>query len=74
MRRFRLTEPLVMLATVLQWLVLAAFTGAVVGLGCTIFLRALFATGGHANAAPRWMLALVLPLGGFANGLLLRYG
>jgi len=69
MRRFRMTEPLVMLATVL-----AAFTGAVVGLGCTIFLRALFATGGHANAAPRWMLALVLPLGGFANGLLLRYG
>ncbi|HTI97139.1 MAG TPA: chloride channel protein [Rudaea sp.] len=74
MRRFRLTEPLVMLATVLQWLVLATATGAVVGLGCTIFLRALFATEGHAYAAPWWMLALALPLGGFANGLLLHYG
>jgi H+/Cl- antiporter ClcA len=74
MRRFRLTEPLLMLATVAQWLVLATVTGAVVGVGCTIFLRALFATEGHAYAAPWWLLALVLPLGGFANGLLLHYG
>ncbi|KZC35450.1 MULTISPECIES: chloride channel protein [Rhodanobacter] len=74
MRRFCLTEPLVMLVTVLQWLVLAIFTGALVGAGCTLFLRALFATEGHAYAAPWWVLALALPLGGLANGLLLHYG
>ena len=74
MRRFRLTEPLVMLATVLQWLVLSTLTGAVVGAGCTLFLRALFATEGHVYAAPWWVLALALPLGGLANGLLLHYG
>ena len=74
MRRFRLTEPLVMLATVVQWLVLSTFTGAVVGAGCTLFLRALFATEGHVYAVPWWVLAVALPLGGLANGLLLHYG
>lgn len=74
MRRFQFTESLVMLATVLQWLVLATLTGALVGAGCTVFLRALFATEGHVYAAPWWMLALLLPLGGFVNGLLLHYG
>jgi len=74
MRRFRLAEPVVMLATVAQWLVLSMVAGALIGAGCTLFLRALFATEGHAYAAPWWMLALGLPLGGFANGLLLHYG
>ena len=74
MRRFRLTEPLVMLATVVQWLVLSIVTGTLVGAGCTLFLRALLATEGHAYAAPWWLLALALPLGGLANGLLLHYG
>ncbi|HQX92048.1 MAG TPA: chloride channel protein [Thermomonas sp.] len=74
MPRFRLTEPLVMLATVLQWLVLASVTGVVVGLGCTLFLRALFATEGRVYAAPWWWLLLLLPLGGLVNGLLLHYG
>lgn len=57
MPRFRLTEPVVMLATVLQWLVLATATGALVGAGCTLFLRALFASEGHAYDAPWWLLA-----------------
>ncbi len=74
MRRFRLTEPLVMLATVLQWLVLAIITGILVGSGCTLFLRALFASEGRLYAAPWWWLALALPAGGFINGLLLHYG
>lgn len=74
MRRFHLTEPLVMLATVLQWLVLSIATGALIGIGCTLFLRALFASEGHAYAAPWWWLTLALPLGGLANGLLLHYG
>ncbi|MBS0381773.1 MAG: chloride channel protein, partial [Proteobacteria bacterium] len=74
MRRFHLAEPLVMLATVVQWLVLSIFTGALVGVGCTIFLRVLFATEGRVYDAHWWLLALLLPLGGLANGLLLHYG
>lgn len=74
MPRYRFAEPLVMLATVVQWLVLSIFTGALVGVGCTIFLRVLFATAGRAYAAPLWLQMLLLPLGGLANGLLLYYG
>lgn len=73
-RRFHLAEPLVMLATVVQWLILSIATGAVVGVGCTIFLRILFATEGHVYAVHWWVLALLLPAGGLANGLLLHYG
>ncbi|HEY8587239.1 MAG TPA: chloride channel protein [Rhodanobacter sp.] len=74
MPRSRLAEPLVMLATVLQWLVLSIFTGAVIGLGCSVFLRALFATEGHAYALPWWIQFGLLVTGGLVNGLLLHYG
>ena len=63
-----------MLATVVQWLVLSIFTGAVVGLGCTIFLRVLFATEGRVYAVPWWLRVSLLVSGGLANGLLLVYG
>ncbi len=74
MRRSYLTEPLVMLATVLQWLVLSILTGAIIGTGCSLFLRILFKTAGHNYAAPLWLQMTVLPLAGLANGLLLYYG
>src|SRR5699024_1763983 len=74
MLRSRLAEPLVMLATVLQWLVLATFTGAVVGVACSLFLRILFATEGHVYAVPLWLQATLLIGGGLANGVLLHYG
>ncbi|MFO1506557.1 MAG: chloride channel protein [Lysobacterales bacterium] len=74
LRRFYVAEPLVMLATVLQWLVLSLATGALVGVGCTIFLRILFATAGRAYAAPLWLQMALLPIAGLANGLLLHYG
>src|SRR5690606_24526046 len=73
MRRISPLEPLVMLGTVAQWLVLAMATGALVGTGCSVFLGALFKTEGHLYDAPWWLLALLLPLGGLANGLLLHY-
>ena len=74
MLRSRLAEPLVMLATVIQWLVLSIFTGAVIGVGCSVFLRALFASEGHVYAISLgWQMGLLV-LGGFANGLLLHYG
>ncbi|MGP1664781.1 MAG: chloride channel protein [Rhodanobacter sp.] len=63
-----------MLATVVQWLVLSIFTGAIVGVGCTIFLHVLFATEGHVYSVPWWLQASLLLLGGLANGLLLHYG
>ncbi len=71
MRRSYLTEPLVMLATVLQWLIL---TGALVGTGCSIFLRILFATADRIYTAPLWLQMMALPIGGLINGLLLHYG
>lgn len=74
MLRPYLTEPLVMLATVLQWLALATLAGALVGTGCSAFLHVLFATAGHTYAAPLWLQMAVLPIGGLANGLLLHYG
>ena len=74
MPRSRLAEPLVMLATVLQWLVLSTFTGAVVGAGCTIFLRVLFATAGRTYDVSWWTQFALLLGGGLANGLLLHYG
>jgi H+/Cl- antiporter ClcA len=74
MRSSYFTEPLVMLATVVQWLVLATLTGALVGTGCSFFLRALFATAGHTYAVPWWVQMVLLPAGGLANGLLLYYG
>lgn len=74
MPRSRLVEPLVMLATVVQWLVLAILAGAVIGVGCSVFLRILFATEGHAYTAPLWLRMSLLVAGGFANGLLLHYG
>ena len=74
MPRLRLAEPLVMLATVVQWLALSMLTGAVVGVGCSIFLRFLFATEGRVYAVPLgWQMSLLM-LGGLANGLLLHYG
>ena len=73
MRRLNPTEPLVMLATIVQWLLLAIVTGALVGVGCSIFLRVLFMTEGRLYHVPYWMLAALLPLGGLLNGLLLHY-
>lgn len=74
MRRFYMTEPVVMLATVVQWLVLSIFTGALIGVGCTVFLRLLFNTAGYHQLAPLWLMMCLLPLAGLINGLLLHYG
>lgn len=72
--RLRWTEPLVMLLTVAQWLALSTIAGVVIGIVCPLFLRGLFAIEGRLYDAPTWVLWLTLPLGGFANGLLLHYG
>jgi len=73
-QRFDHVEPLVMLATVVQWLVLATITGAIVGSGTTLFLKALFYLAGRTALVPLWMQMGLLPAGGLVNGLLLHYG
>lgn len=62
-----------MLATIVQWLFLAMVTGALVGAFCSVFLRALFLAEGRVYGVPWGWLAILLPLGGLANGLLLHY-
>ena len=74
MRRLSPAEPLVMLATIALWLVLAMATGALVGTACSVFLRLLFASEGRLYGAPWALLAALLPAAGLANGLLLHYG
>jgi H+/Cl- antiporter ClcA len=73
MRRLSPAEPLVMLATIGLWLLLAMLTGALVGSVCAVFLHVLFVTEGRLYDAPWWGLAILLPASGLANGLLLRH-
>jgi len=63
-----------MLATVLQWLVLATLTGAIVGSGTSLFLHGLFFMTDRTAGIPLWAQMLLLPAGGLLNGLLLHYG
>ncbi|MBN9600410.1 MAG: chloride channel protein [Afipia sp.] len=63
-----------MLATVLQWLVLASVTGAIVGTGTSLFLHGLFFMTDRTAMVPFWLQMLLLPAGGLLNGLLLHYG
>ncbi|MGH8599387.1 MAG: chloride channel protein, partial [Burkholderiales bacterium] len=74
MRRINYIEPIIMLATVVQWLVLAIITGAIVGTGTSVFLGSLFFSTGKTASIPLWMQMLLLPAGGLLNGLLLYYG
>lgn len=69
-----LREPIIMLATVLQWIVLAIATGAIVGTGVSFFLKALFRVTGLSFGLPLWQQMLLLPMAGLANGMLLHYG
>lgn len=74
MRRIDFLEPLVMLATVAQWLVLGTATGLIVGTGTSLFLHALFLSTDATTGIALWQQMLLLPLAGLANGLLLYYG
>jgi H+/Cl- antiporter ClcA len=74
MQRFDFAELAVMLATVVQWLVLATLTGALVGSGTSLFLHGLFFATGQTAAVPLWLQMVMLPAGGLLNGLLLHFG
>ncbi len=62
-----------MLATVVQWLILASLTGLVVGAGASAFLHALFFMTGRTQSMPLWSYWLLLPAAGLANGLLMGW-
>lgn len=72
--RINYVEPVVMLATIMQWLFLATIAGAVVGSGTALFLHGLTFFTGKTAVIPLWLQMLLLPLGGFASGLLMHYG
>lgn len=72
--RFNYIEPIVMLATVVQWLVLATVAGAIVGTGTSLFLHGLFFFIDKTASVPLWLQMILLPAGGLLNGLLLYYG
>lgn len=74
MRHFDFVELAVMLATVVQWLVLATITGAIIGTGTSWFLHGLFFATDHTAGMPLWLQMMLLPVGGLLNGLLLHYG
>jgi H+/Cl- antiporter ClcA len=59
---------------VVQWLVLATITVAVVGSCTALFLHELFFLTGRTASVPLWMHLALLPAGGLLNGLLLHYG
>ncbi|HEX7390192.1 MAG TPA: chloride channel protein [Acidiphilium sp.] len=67
-------EPVVMLTTIVQWLILATATGAIVGSGTSLFLHGLFFSIDRTAAIPLWLQMILLPLAGLLNGLALFYG
>ncbi|MBU6466726.1 MAG: chloride channel protein [Burkholderiales bacterium] len=72
--RVNYIEPVIMLATILRWLLLASITGAIVGTGVSFFLQALFFLSEHTAHVSLWTQMALLPLAGILNGLLLHYG
>lgn len=74
MSRIRFVEPLVMIATLIRWFVLATFTGAIVGTGTSLFLKGLYFSTDKTYQLPLWIHIILLPIGGILNGLILYYG
>lgn len=74
MSRIRFVEPLVMIATLIRWFVLATFTGAIVGTGTSLFLKGLYFSTDKTYQLPLWIHMILLPIGGILNGLILYFG
>ncbi len=72
--RINYIEPVVMLATVLKWSLLAILTGLITGTGTSIFLHALFYSTAQTANIPLWLQMLLLPFAGLLNGFILYYG
>ncbi len=72
--RVNYIEPVIMLATVARWLLLATATGAIVGSGVSLFLAGLFFFSDRTATMPLGLQMALLPVAGLVNGLLLHYG
>lgn len=72
--RFNYIEPIIMIATIVRWLVLAVVTGVVVGSGASLFLAGLFYFSARTTGVSLSAQMVLLPIGGILNGLLLYYG
>lgn len=73
MFRINYIEPIIMIATLCRWFILAVITGSVVGCGTTLFLKGLYSILGQTASIPLWVQMVILPLGGLLNGLMLFY-
>ncbi|MGE5583785.1 MAG: chloride channel protein [Bacillota bacterium] len=64
-------EETVLFVSILKWAVLAVLTGAIVGLGSTVFLKTLGWSSAYMLVNPLYFL--LLPLALFLSGLLVKY-
>lgn len=74
MSRIRFVEPIVMIATIIRWFVLATITGAIVGTGTSLFLKGLYFSTDNTSHLPLWLSMILLPIGWLLNGLILYFG
>ncbi|WP_423798453.1 chloride channel protein [Neobacillus sp. SAB-20_R2A] len=74
MSRIRYVEPLVMIATIIRWFLLATITGGIVGTGTSLFLKGLYFSTDKTSHLPLWLSMILLPIGGLLNGLILYFG
>ena len=72
--RVNYIEPVIMLATIGRWLLLATITGVIVGSGVSLFLWGLLYFSAQTDHVSLWTQMAMLPLAGILNGLLLYYG
>lgn len=63
-----------MLLTLATWVILGGLTGILVGSASSAFLLSLSALSAAVDLLPLWGRMILLPLAGWANGLLLYYG
>ncbi len=74
MPRINFIEPAIMLATIVQWFVLATITGIIVGAGTSIFLHTLSLAIETTEPLQFHYKMLMLPAGGLLTGLVMYYG
>jgi len=72
--RINYIEPLIMLATLIKWFILAILTGTIAGTGTSFFLHALYFSSDKTAHIPLWLQMIYLPIGGILNGLIIYYG
>ncbi|MGX9136017.1 hypothetical protein ACWV26_16985 [Rummeliibacillus sp. JY-2-4R] len=73
MFRINYIEPIIMIATLCRWFLLAIATGAIAGSGTTLFVKTLYVALGQTSSLPLWLQMILLPIGGLLNGLIIYF-